>query len=323
MIQSLFKQYVEKWFHKIVGKVTETFNGENTEKPYLYMSMLNEEYSPNMTWQSNSINHSVVAADVVSLGSSLPLKKRDSLERKVGKLSKLGINFRKDEEDITVINTMIKTGTPESEVVRKIFDDAPKSIKGVHARNEIIFLQGFSTGAALVDTDTNDGTGIRVDYGYKTANTFHATTAAWSSASAPPIDDIRQLFDKANEDGTTLGHLWMSETAFNRLRNSTQGRQYAARYLNVVFTESTTLPVPKRATMVEAMEEEFGAKIHTINSSIRVEKPDGTFTTLKPFAENNVIATVSDKVGRLVYGTLAEETNRVNGVDYEKSGSYI
>lgn len=320
IVRSLFQEYVEKYFQLVVGQVTEKFNDKAKEEVLMHKTMLTEEYSADMTWKSTDINHSVVAADYVSLGSRFPLKKRDTISRAEGRLPKAGIKFRKDEKDITDINIMIARGAQEESIAGKIFNDVPRSIKGIDLRNEIAFLEGFSTGMCLVESDTNDGTGIRVNFGYKEENTFHATTAAWGSASATPITDLRKMFEKANDDGNTIGHVWLSEKRFNDIRTSSEGKAIAARFLDMVVV--STPPTPKRSTMLDALKDEFDAEFHIVKSSIRVERPDGTQYSVKPFAEDNVVATPTDNVGRLVYGTLAEETNPVADVEYQKSGSY-
>lgn len=321
IVKSLFSQFVEKYFSGIVAKVTEKYNDKPKEEQLMFERMLTEDYSADMTWKSAGINHSVVAADVVSLGSRLPLKKRGSLSTAAGQLPKVGVKYRKDEKDITDMNIMIARGTNEATIAGKMFNDVSKAIKGVKLRNEILFLQGFSTGMCLVDSENNDGTGIRVDYGYKEENTLHAITAPWGNQSATPVTDLQQLFDKALEDSNAINHIWISEKRFNDIRRSAEGKELAARFLNMVIV--STPPTPKRSVMLEALGDEFGATFHIVKSSIRIEKPDGSFDSVKPFAEDNVIATPTEDVGRLVYGTLAEETNPVDGVTYEKSGSYI
>lgn len=323
MLKTLFQEYVEKYFKAFVGRVTELFNDKKNEETMLHKTMLTEEYSADMTWESTNINHNIVAADVVAMDSTLPLKKRGVLATAHGKLPKLGIKYRKGEKEVSDINVMIARGADEATVANKIFDDTPKVIKGIDVRKEIMFEEGLSTGATLVESDTNDGTGIRVDYGYKEENTFHATTAKWGEASATPIEDLQQIFDKANAYGNSIGHLWMSRKSFNVIRNSTEGKELAARYLNVLFTDSTNLPTPNRNTMLEALNDEFGATFHVVDNSFRVQKHDGSYINVKPFAQDNVVATATDNVGRLVYGTLVEETNPVNGVDYQKSGTHI
>lgn len=145
MNPSLFIEYIDKYFRLVIGKITEKINGKKTEEQLLHKTMLTEEYSADLTWGSTELNTSVVAADVVAMDSSLPLKKRDKISNASGVIPKIGIKFSKGEKAISDINVMRARGADETTVVGKIFDDAPKAIKGVDVRKEIMFQ----------DVDTN------------------------------------------------------------------------------------------------------------------------------------------------------------------------
>lgn len=323
MNPSLFIEVIEKYFRLVVGKITEKINGKKTEEQLLHKTMLTEEYSADLTWGATELNTSIVAADVVAMDSSLPLKRRDKISNATGAIPKIGIKFRKGEKDISDINVMRARGADENTVVAKIFQDAPKAIKGVDVRKEIMFLQGLSTGETLVPDEENVGTGIRVTYGYKEENIFHAKNGAWGEDSATPQDDVQQLFDKAQEDGNTITLVMLSKKYFNLYRHSTQGKLLAANYRNQVVTDVANLSVPSRETMLEALADEYGATFRIVDSTFRIEKPDGSRVAVKPWEEANVVGLPSENIGRLVYGTLAEETNPVAGVVYEKSGTHI
>lgn len=325
MNPSLFIEYIDKYFRLVIGKITEKINGKKVEEQLLHKTMLTEEYSADLTWGSTELNTSIVAADVVALDSSLPLKRRDKIGNASGVIPKIGIKFRKGEKAISDINVMRARGADEATIAGKIFDDTPKSIKGVDVRKEIMFEQALSTGQTLIEDDDerNTGTGVRADFGYLDENLFHATVAKWGVTAATPQDDVQQLFDKAQEDGNSIGLVMLSKKYFNYFRNSTQGKRLAANYRNVSFDANTILPVPSRETMLEALADEYGAPFRVVDSSFKVEKPDGSRVSVRPWAEANIVALPGDNVGRLVYGTLAEETNPVAGVNYQKSGSHI
>lgn len=324
MNASLFLEYINKYFRLVVGKITEKFNDKSKEPTLLHKTMLTEEYSADLSWGATELNNSVVAADVVALDSSLPLKSRSKISNATGKLPKLGVKMRKGEKLISDINVMVARGADESAIAAKIFDDTSKVIKSMDIRKEIMFLEALSTGACLVeDDDENTGTGIRVEFGYKGENMFKCLGGKWGEAGETPLDDIQQLFDKAHEDSNSIGHVYLSKKYFDRLRHSKQGKLLVANYNNAVITNADLLPVPSRSTFLEALADEFGATFHVVDSVFKVEKSDGTQVNVKPWKEANVVAVPSDVVGRLVYGTLAEETNPVNSVNYQKSGSHI
>lgn len=328
MNPSLFLELVQKYFQLVVGKITETFNDKKNEQILLHKTMLTEEYSPDLKWGSTKLNHVIVAADVVSLDSSLPLKSRGSMSNATGTVPKLGVKFRKGENDINNINVMQarmtlndKNGDAEATLVSKIFDDAPKCIKSMDYRKEIMFLQGLSTGQFLVPAE-EVGTGVRVTFNYKEENTFHASVS-WGSTGYDPIADLREMFDKAEGDSNTIAVVMLSKKYFNLIRSSVSGKKLVADYRGQVIVNEANLSQPGREAMLEALADEFGATFRVVNSTFRIEKPDGTFESIRPWEEANIVAMPSETVGRLVYGTLAEETNPVAGVQYQKSGSHV
>ena len=328
MQTSLFSEIVEKYFRLVIGKITEKFNGNKTEPVLLHKTMLTEEYSADLSWGSTELNHSIVAADVVSLDSSLPLKKRGKIGNATGTIAKLGVKFRKGEKQITNINIMVARGADEATVASKVFDDAPKAIKAIDVRKEIMFEEALSTGQVLVldasDEDSNnDGVGVRADFGYLPENSFKGTVAPWGKKAARPLDDLRQMFDKANADSNVINHVYVTKKYFNFMRNCMQSKLLVSTFQGQVITSLVLLPVPSKQAFLDALADEFGATFHIVDSVFKVENTDGSTTPVRPWVEANIVGLPSEVCGRIVYGTLAEETNPVPNVSYQKSGSHI
>jgi len=322
---TLFQEYVEKYFRPIVGKVTETINGRKEAPKLWYKDLIDEEYSADLTWQSNSVANTIVAADVVALDSPLPLKKRPTLSRAAGQIPKFGIKFRKGEREIQDINIMKARGANENQIAVKIFDDVPRVISGIEYLTEIAFERGLSQGVTLLPNEDNEpGTAIRVSFGYKDENSFKASVV-WNSATGTitPQDDVQQLFDKANADGTTITNVYLSKAYFDLFRKSSQGRKLVADNERRVYVSTNDIPVPSRSLFLDVLNEEYGADFHVIDTIIPVEKIDGSHTSIRPWEQGAVVGVCAKQVGRLVYGTLVEETAPVQGVSYEKSGTNI
>lgn len=321
---SLFPEYIDKYFGRVIGKITEKYNGEKEKQTLLYKTMLTEEYSADLSWGATELNNVIVAADVVAMDASIPLKKRGSLANASGKLSKIAIKFRKGEKDISDLNVAIARGTDEATIAAKVLNDVPRVIDGTDARIEMMFEQALSSGTMLVEDSENDGTGVRVDF-YKEENQFHNKGVKWdgNATTATPQDDVQQLFDKAAEDGNSIAIVMISKKYFNLFRRSKQGKELAASYQGRVFTASTVLPVPGRQLFIDALQDEYGAEFRIVDSTFKVQKHDGTEQSVRPWVDANVVAIPAENIGRLVYGTLAEETNPVEGVNYEKSGSFL
>lgn len=324
MVRSLFSELIEKYFPIWAGNIEERINGEATEPEMLHKTMLTEEYSADLTWGSTDFNRSIVAADVVALESSLPLKKRDVIESASGTIPKLGLKYERGEKYISDINVMRAKGVKEAQIAAKVMDDATKCFNGIEVRKEIMFEQAFSSGMFIIKDGTmyagNDGTGVRVDFGYKAENSSNAAVT-WQQSGAAPVTDIRNMIDAAAAKGVKISHLWMNRRAFEGIRTSDEGKQLAATFNGVVIT-GAALPVPSRNSLTEAMTDEFGVTIHVVTGTFREQLPNGNFNPVTPWEDGIVIGTTTENVGRLVYGTLAEETNPVNDVDYQKIGSH-
>ena len=323
--QSLFPELVEKYFGKVVGKVTEKYNGENKKPELLHKTMLTEEYSADLSWGSTELNNVILAADVVSMDASIPLKKRGKIENAAGKLAKVALKYRKGEKEISDLNIMMSRGTDEATIASKVMNDVPRCIGGIEYRNEMLFEQALSTGAMLVEEgEDNEGVGVRVTF-VPSANECKALVADWVGHAdiATPHEDVQQLFDKADADERSIGIVMISKKYFEAYRKSRSGKELTANFQQREFTATTVLPTPGRSLFKQALEDEYGAEFRIVNNTFKVQKPDGSEKTVRPWVEANVVGIPQENIGRVVYGTLAEETNPVNGVDYQKSGSYI
>lgn len=322
MNKSLFLVYVEKYFNQIVSKISDTIRGEKETEQFLHKHMLHEEYSADMNWGTAAFTNSIVSADLVDLDSAIPLKQRTAIISGYRKIPKLAIKYRKGERDITTINLMKASGTSEYTIVSKIFEDTPKVIKGIDIAKEIMFQQGLSTGVALAPGADSDDNGVRISYGYLDDNILQVYKE-WSNDESTPISDLSTMFAKAENDGNTIGVVMLSKKYFDLLRSSDEAKDLAANFRNIPYTDITVLPIPLRSTLLEALEDEFGAKFQIVNSTFRVEAADGTRTSVKPWAEANIVALPEEHIGRLVYGSLAEESNPIADVTYQKAGSHI
>ncbi len=315
MNKSLFNEYVAKYFAPLVSTTTERINGKKEEEQLLYKTMLTEEYSADLKWGSKEINTSIVSADIVSLESELPLKSRDSIGQATGDLPKLGMKLQKGEKLITDIQMMKARKASDAQIAAKIFDDVPKCLKGVEHAKEIMFLQGLSTGVALIP-DEKTGKGVRVNYGYKSDNTVTADKA-WGATGYTPITNINAVFSKVQDNAHSIAVVLLSQRDFNYIRTSAEGKELAANFAGMPIATNSKLPTPTRARMLEALADEYGCEFRIVNSSFRTEQ-NGVQTSFKPFAEGNLIFLYDNNVGRLVYGDVAEKSNPVAGVQYQQ-----
>lgn len=327
MEKSLFIEYVSKVWPKLSLFVQEKVNNQKKPLKYYHKEMLTPVYSADQKWEGTSANTTYVAADMVAMDSPLPLKNRDSIAQASGKLPKVGMKKVLRETQINAINIMKAHLSMTSDanakkaqlqrIFNKITDDGYACSVGIDERNEFNFLKGLSDGIILVEDEDNTGTGLRIRYGYLPSNSFGVETVGSITG-----DDIERVLSKANDDQNSLSVVAIALSTYNKIRKSQWAKELVAANKEQTVTETAKLPVPNASSFDEAFKEEYGLDFLKIDRTVIIEK-NGKRNSYKPFNANKLIFLPSaDNVGSLVWGTLAEDTNRVNGVEYATVDSY-
>lgn len=317
MEKSFYFEYVQKFFPQLVLSIVEKINERNkTKQTYMYKNLLNPDFSADGKWASILADYSRVAADVVSLDSELPLKKRDSLSTATGDIPKLGMKLYLTEKQMKDIDNMIAQGLSVNLIINKIFADTPRCLEGVWERIEDMFLSGLSTGVAL--STRNNGTGIRLSYGYKDENQFGVATL-WNGADAKVMDDIKRVMDKADEDSNTITDIWADDTWLNAFYTNQQAREQWA-FINKFV--GTSVPALDLDSAAETLKKKFGITLHRVNRKIKTEI-NGVRQSHKPWKDGTAVFTCDEKLGSLVWTTLAENTRPVAGVVYQTADEFI
>jgi hypothetical protein len=322
MEESLFIEWVKKYFPGIVVSVVDTLNGTDRALTYLHRAMLRKTFSPSGKWESLSETFSIVAADVVAMDSELPLKMRDRIGKASGDIPKMGMELKLNERQLTDLDTIIAMGGSEqqvrTQVIQRLFADTPRCIAGVYERNEFIFLEGLSTGLALVEDTENVGTGIRIDYGYLSGNKF-GVTALWSNTASTPMDDIQRVLNKVRTDGKTVNTIWLDRTALNNMAKTDQAKQYYAFQQGFV---GANILVPSEDQLKGLVQSRFRLNIQIVDRSVTTEK-NGVKTSHIPWADGRLVFTNGTNVGDLVWARTAEHNHPVAGVQYQTADDYI
>ena len=330
MIESRFVEFIKKWFAYFQGKLEVKINGEIEAGKYLHEQVLTPEYTPDLKWESATVNDSVVAADVVALDSPLPLKKRGAMKTASGTIPKTGMKKYLIESQVQQLITIKNLGKL-MQFVKSLFADLEKCGLGIKERVEYMFLQGISTGQMLVgvldgdiDPDEkgdNTGVAVRADFGFLPENKFGASIP-WGDAGYKPISDFVRAME-ATETSTSVA--WMSKKAYKLMRDSDEAKQLCATFRGIPVLKESVLPTPTKNDFNDAFENEYGVKFKIIDRSIVTEK-NGKRKSVKPFDENAIVLLAQDtNLGRLVYGDLVENdpSFRVAGVQYSNLNTYI
>ncbi len=322
MEQSLFLQYIINHFPALVLRHVEKVNGENEAKlTYLFKKLLGKTFSVDGRWSSLIGKYKRIAADVVAMNSSLPLKSRGSLERATGKIPKMGMELWLNEEQMTEIDTLIALQTPITEIIAKILADVPAVINGIYELLEKMFLEGFSTGVTSIEDDENVGTAVRLNFGYIPENQF-GVAVLWDNANTSlVVDDINRVKAKATNDGNVLSYAYGDSNAFNNLIKSKQFKEQFA--FNQGFVGSN-IPTPT-AEQANAVFKSLWGFVFTKVDRVIVTEKDGTSTSHKPWAAGRIVFTADEKVGEVVWANLAEKNRmaQIKTATYQVADDYI
>ena len=320
MEKSLFIQWVQKFFPGIIVRTVETLNDTKRPLVYLHTTMLKPVFSVTGKWESLSASFSLVAADVVAMDSSLPLKTRDSISQASGDIPKMGIELALNETELTQLDTLIANGATNGQVIAKLFADTPRAIGAIYERNEAIFLRGFSTGITLVDDPENVGVGVRCDYKYRADHLFGVAALYSDKVNAKPFDDFQRVIDKATADGVTITQVYTDTATINAIAATDQAKEYYSFSQN--STGNKQIPNLDFDQLNTLVSKRYGFTFIKVDRTIKVEK-DGKRTSFKPFAAGAMVFVASQMVGELVYARLAKENHKQAGVEYQKANEYI
>ena len=328
MKESLFIQFIASIWPKLSLYVKE--KEAPVKRTYLHKTMLTPVYSADQKWEGTSAKTTYVAADMVAMDSPLPIKKRGTIATSNGKLPKVGMKKILRETEINAVNIMkahYATATTDEakkaekqRILTKLLNDGEACSVGIDEKNEANFLTALSEGVLLVEDEDNVGTGLRVNFGYIDSNTFGTIKKGHVS-----YEDIENIKSKADADGNTVTTLMLAKSKLNEIRKERWARELVADQDDKVYTDDSTLKVPSVKKFTEAFQDEFEIKLVVVDRSVIFEK-NGVQKSKKPWNADRMIFLCSDAenpvVGSLVWATLAEATNPVDGVKYATVDQY-
>lgn len=319
MVQSQFVEYIRKIFPRLQN-VVDTVNGKrngDNKRTYLHKSMLRKVYSADQKWSNAAVNTTYVAADMVSMNSPLPIKSRDAIAHANGSLPKIGMKKIMFESDINAVNIMKAQGAEWTNIANKLTSDPIACSVGIDEQNEANFLTGLSDGIVAVEDENNTGTALRIKFGYLPENCFGVETQ-----NELTLDDIKRVLAYADNNGDTIVTIAIALSTYNKLRQTQGAKELVANYRGQTFDSNTKLPVPTASLFDEAFaDDNNGVGFLKIDRSIISEK-NGKRKPYKPWDPNKLIFLTTEEVGALVWGTLAEKTNPVEGVVYSTVDEY-
>ena len=316
--KSLFKKYVDSLMPKL-QKLVEKVNGKHKdERTYLHKdtSILKKEYKSDNKWEAAGVNTTYIAADFMAFDSPVDIKTRPTVSKANGKLPKGGIGRNLSESELTDLQTMETQGGNDARIAKKIADDLTFCDIGLDELYEWAFLYGLYYGFVGMPDIDNPENMMVLDYRYPARNTFGTIVKGVIDG-----EDIERVIEAINDNQDSLDTVWISKARLKLLRQTRWAQELVADYDDKVYDDDTTLKSPSEKKFVQVFQDEYECKLRVINRTIIFEK-NGKKIKKKPWGNDRVIFTCNPTVGTFAYGQLAENRNRVAGVNYSLIDDY-
>ena len=316
--KSLFKKYVDSLVPKL-QKLVEKVNGKRKdERTYLHKdtNILKREYKSDNKWEAAGVNTTYIAADFMAFDSPVDIKTRPTVGRANGKLPKAGIGRNLTESELTDLQTMEIQGDNEARIVKKIADDLVFCDVGLDELYEWAFLYGLYYGFVGMPDIDNPENMMVLDFRYPKSNTFGTITKGDITG-----EDIERVIEAINDNQDSLDTVWISKARLKKLRQTRWAQELVADYDDKTYTDDSTLKSPSEKKFKQVFEDEYECTLRIINRTIIFEK-NGQKIKKKPWGNERIIFTCNATVGTLAYGQLAENRNRVAGVNYTLIDDY-
>jgi len=324
MNPSLFLALLQQYFPQLTTAFVKKYNGENFPRPYYYRQFCTPKFSVDGKWQTLTQNNTLVMADIVAMDSEIALKRRPTLAQATGDIPKMGMRKTLNEKELTDLQTLVARAAlngddaTRAQIVAELFRDVDSCIGGGYERIESMFLEGLSTGVAVVPDSENVGLGVRVDYGYLAANTFYASTV-WSNVASTPFTDMQQVLDRASANGDVITKILVDRVTMNRIAATNEGKQLWAA-ANGFY--GANVPRPTIESLNTAVQSEYGFTFQIIDRSVISEK-NGTQAAHKPWKEGMVVAVTTDQLATLAYARLAEQDHPSKMAEYQTADLFM
>lgn len=316
MEQSKYKELIDLWMPAFVLQ----FEEEAQQKGYLQDRILDKEYSVTGEWASLTEDNSNVMAYVVDMDSPFPRIAQGAATVTKGEIPKIASELYFSEKDLTNLNTLIALGLDrnQNQILQKLFKPLKACYLSQKERLEYMLKQALSTGAAYADTTNNTGAGIAVDFGFKAENKFNASVV-WGQAGATPLKDLTDtVVAKAQADGVKVTKAYMQQDVFNFIANDDQAKALVYPDVNSVQMQFAT-PLDRLNVALLA---QFGFVIEIVEGKSNLIV-NGKKVVLDGWKQGMISFVTEEKVGALVWADLAENLDRVEGINYQEAEGFI
>lgn len=260
-----------------------------------------------------------ISADRVAFNTKAPLKSRKTIGSWSGTLEKIAISREKDELEINEYNDLkVLAAAADTDKAAKqhlvdmIYDDVEFCNNGMDAKIELDAMRIASHGIKTYtkEVDGENATEDIINFNVPKEN-FHGAKVKWSDAeNADGLGDIMTMVKSLKKAGKRAPqYIFMEQQAFDYLcaQTKTAKRLFTAAALknDMIFTaERVSLDSINSYLASKTM-----PKIAILDTWVTIQDKDGKETTVKPWAENVVVLSLTAQLGWTWYKTVPRVAN--------------
>jgi hypothetical protein len=286
-----------KQFQFIMDGIAETF-----EQP-IWANYLTDRFTLDLTWQQIlGVMENSPAASVIEFGSGKPVAVRPTVSKLNGDLFSFGNKYpmtpKKVREFYELQDKVNSIGINTSDLINFLYPDLQRATLGPHKAIDRLLLEAISTGQMTLTAALNPK-GIILNEALDWGITKEKVATVWTTAAtATPLADIRKVVDTWIDKGVEFKLMKMSRATFNLMVATTEFKNAFRLEMGMVKAEKPNLLGVNNVNLfLEAIDL---PTIELINYPVSIEKKDGTYTTVRPFADNRVSFSVDNNYGEMV-----------------------
>ena len=303
-----------KEFQLLIDPIAETF-----EQP-VWQNYLNDKFTLSLDWRAVlGVMENSPAASVIDFSSGKPLAVRPTVSKLNGEIPTMGNKYQMSKREVRDLlelqDNVGKLGISPTELINFLVPDMKRATLGPHKTIDRLFLEAISTGV-MTSTASNNPKGVvwnsSLDWGIEQ----NTVSTVWSNAaSATPVADIKTVVDAWIGKGVQFNIMKMSRATFNLMVATAEFKEafgFEVKKSDKVVTVKSAkfLGVKDVNDLLESVDLPL---IEIINAPVTIETKAGTYTTIRPFADNRVSFSVDNNYGD-VLRTYANEQRIPNKV---------
>lgn len=207
-----------------------------------------------------------------------------------------------DEELRQELNMVLETGNQAyiDSVMNRVFDDEVNLLRGARASRERMRMMALTTGVVSM---ANNGQSFTYDYGIPATHKVEATVAWSDFATSDPIEDMRALKEKIQDDtGAEVVRAMCDGATWRMIRNN-------EKIAKSIFVLSNGQAIVSDNRLRDFILQEVG--IDVVINDKRYKDEQGNTVRFMP--ENTFVMFPSGDLGKTWFGTTPAESDLMGG----------